>query len=111
MTLLTGPAGSGKSLLSMSYLFQQLERNKIDKIVIFCNPVATRNSARLGFYPGTRTDKLLDSQIGNFLMSKLGSREAVETMIDKGTLILLPFSDIRGYDTSGMNCGVYITEA
>ena len=58
-----------------------------------------------------RTDKLLDSQIGNFLMSKLGSREAVETLIDKGTLILLPFSDIRGYDTSGMNCGVYITEA
>jgi hypothetical protein len=32
-------------------------------------------------------------------------------MIDKGTLILLPFSDIRGYDTSGMHCGVYITEA
>jgi len=44
-------------------------------------------------------------------MSKLGSREAIETMIEKGTLILLPFSDIRGYDTSGMNCGVYITEA
>lgn len=110
-TLLTGPAGSGKSLLSMSYLFQQLERGKIDKIVIFCNPVATKDSARLGFYPGTRTDKLLDSQIGNFLMSKLGSREAIETMIEKGTLILLPFSDIRGYDTSGMNCGVYITEA
>lgn len=111
LTLLTGPAGSGKSLLSMSFLFQQLERNKIDKIVVFCNPVATKDSARLGFYPGTRTDKLLDSQVGNFLISKLGSREAVENMIDKGTLILLPFSDIRGYDTSGMNCGVYITEA
>jgi predicted ribonuclease YlaK len=26
-------------------------------------------------------------------------------------LILLPFSDIRGYDTSGMNAGVYISEA
>jgi len=61
LTLLTGPAGSGKSLLSMSFLFQQLERNKIDKIVVFCNPVATKDSARLGFYPGTRTDKLLDS--------------------------------------------------
>lgn len=111
MTLLTGPAGSGKSLLSMSFLFYALERAIIDKIVIFCNPVATKDSARLGFYPGTRTDKLLDSQIGNFLISKLGNREAVETMIDKGQLILLPFSDIRGYDTSGMHCGVYITEA
>ena len=111
MTILTGPAGSGKSLLSMSYLFSQLERGRIDKIIIFCNPVATKDSARLGFYPGTRTDKLLDSQVGNFLISKLGSRESVENMIDKGTLILLPFSDIRGFDTSGMHCGVYITEA
>jgi predicted ribonuclease YlaK len=32
-------------------------------------------------------------------------------MIRKEELILLPFSDIRGYDTSGMNAGVYITEA
>lgn len=111
MTLLTGPAGSGKSLLSMSYLFYAQERGIIDKIIVFCNPVATKDSAKLGFYPGTRTDKLLDSQVGNFLTSKLGSREAVENMIDKGTLILLPFSDIRGYDTSGMHCGVYITEA
>lgn len=111
MTLLTGPAGSGKSLLSMSFLFQQLEKGKIDSIVIFCNPVATKDSAKLGFYPGTRTDKLLDSQVGNFLISKLGGREAVLQLIEDETLILLPFSDIRGYDTSGMNCGVYITEA
>lgn len=26
-------------------------------------------------------------------------------------LILLPLSDIRGYDTTGMNAGVYISEA
>ena len=32
-------------------------------------------------------------------------------MIQQGTLVLLPMSDIRGYDTSGMNAGIYITEA
>ena len=32
-------------------------------------------------------------------------------MIDGGKLILLPMSDCRGFDTSGMNAGVYITEA
>jgi len=26
-------------------------------------------------------------------------------------LILLPFADIRGYDTNGMNAGIYISEA
>lgn len=78
---------------------------------MFCNPVATKNSARLGFYPGSRNDKLLDSQAGNFLMSKLGGREAVDVLLDKNQLLLLPFSDIRGYDTTGMRAGVYITEA
>lgn len=111
ITMLKGPAGSGKSMLSMSFLLFLLERGKIDKIVIFCNPVATRNSARLGFYPGSKNDKLLDSQIGNFLSAKLGGRLAIEQLINEEKLILLPFSDIRGYDTSGMNAGIYITEA
>lgn len=32
-------------------------------------------------------------------------------MIADDKLILLPLSDIRGYDTSGMNAGIYISEA
>ena len=32
-------------------------------------------------------------------------------MVSKGTLILLPLSDIRGFDTTGMKAGIYITEA
>lgn len=76
--MLRGPAGSGKSLLSLGYLFQKLESNEIDKIIIFCNTVAARNAARLGFYPGSRFEKLLDSQIGNMLSSKLGGTVAIE---------------------------------
>ena len=44
-------------------------------------------------------------------MSKIGSRIEVERLIEDETLILLPLSDIRGYDTSGMKAGVYISEA
>ena len=111
ITLIKGPAGTGKTYLSLGFLLHKLERNKIDKIVVFCNTVATKNSAKLGFYPGTRDEKLLDSQIGNLLSSKLGGRIAVEQMIQKEELILLPLSDIRGYDTSGMSAGIYISEA
>lgn len=111
LTLVKGPAGSGKSFLAMAYLFNLLERGKISKIIIFCNPVATKNAAKLGFYPGTRDEKLLDSQIGNFLVSKLGGRDAVEQLMNNEQLLLLPFADIRGYDTTGMNAGIYITEA
>ena len=63
---------------------------KIDKVIVFCNTVATKNSAKLGYYPGTRDEKLLDSQIGNLLSSKLGGRLAVEQMIQEEKLILLP---------------------
>lgn len=111
ITMLKGPAGSGKTFLSLSYLFAQMERGKIDKIIIFCNTVATKNSAKLGYYPGTRDEKLLDSQIGNLLISKCGDRLVVETLLNEGKLVLLPLSDIRGYDTSGMHAGIYISEA
>lgn len=111
ITMIKGPAGTGKSYLSLAYLLNQLEYHKIDKIIIFCNTVATKNSARLGFYPGTRDEKLLDSQIGNLLSSKIGDKTEVERLIAEGKLVLLPLSDIRGYDTSGMNAGIYISEA
>ena len=110
VTVMRGPAGSGKSYLALGYLMSQLDRGKIDKIIIFSNTVSVRGAAKLGYYPGSRLEKLLDSQIGNFLASKLGSITEVERMTDEGTLMILPASDIRGFDTSGMRAGVYITE-
>ena len=111
ITLVKGPPGSGKTMVSLAFLMSKLEHGELDKIVIFCNTVATANSAKLGFYPGSRDEKLLDSQIGNLLTSKFGGREGVDRLINEGKIILLPLSDIRGYDTSGMRAGVYISEA
>ena len=111
ITMLKGSAGTGKTYLALGFLLNRLERGKIDKIIVFCNTVATKNSAKLGFYPGTRDEKLLDSQIGNLLSSKFGGKIEVERMIQEEKLVLLPMSDIRGYDTSGMRAGIYISEA
>jgi len=111
VTMIKGAAGTGKSYLSLGYLLWALEKHKIDKIVVFCNTVATLNSAKLGYYPGSKDEKLLDSQIGNMLSSKLGGIFAVEQLIQENKLLLLPLSDIRGFDTTGMNAGIYITES
>lgn len=111
ITLIKGPAGSGKTFISLAWLMEKLERDEIDKIIVFCNTVATANSARLGYLPGTKDEKLLDSQIGNLLISKFGGRDGVEQLINSEKLVLLPMSDIRGYDTSGMKAGIYISEA
>ena len=110
-TMIRGAAGTGKSYLALGYLFSLLDKGEIDKIIVFCNTVATQGAAKLGFYPGARTEKLLDAQIGNFLSSKIGDRDEVERLIRDRKLELLPMSDIRGYDATGKHAGIYITEA
>ena len=110
-TMLKGPAGTGKSYLALGYLFHLLDTNKIEQIIIFCNTVAAKNAARLGFYPGTKDEKLLDSQIGNMLSGKLGGIQNVKALVETGKLLLLPFADIRGFDTNNKKVGIYITEA
>jgi len=101
LTMLKGKAGTGKSLIALNTAWHLIERGKFDQLIIFTNPVKTKNAEALGFYKGTRTEKLLDSQIGIMLSSKFGDTYTVESEISQGRLQLLPFSDIRGFDTSG----------
>lgn len=110
VTLIGGPAGSGKTLLSFGYFFELLEKNKIDRIVIFCNPVVAKNAAKLGYYPGTQLEKILSSQVGNVLASKLGSMLEVERLVNEQKLVIIPAGDCRGYEVP-KNSGVYIMEA
>ena len=111
ITMVKGKAGSGKTYCALGYLLFLLEKHKIDKIILFTNTQPTINSARLGFYPGSRDEKLKESSIGNILASKLGDSFMVDKLLSEGKLVLLPMCDIRGYDTSNMNAGILITEA
>lgn len=110
ITVVKGKAGSGKSHLAMNFLFSQLEKDKIDKIIIFVNDVPVRGANLHGFLPGDLKDKILEGQMGNFLMGKLGDKAQAEALISMGKLILLPISDIRGFETPP-NSALYITEA
>lgn len=98
------------TFLGLTYLYSLLEKGEITRLYIFANPVATRNAAQLGYYSGSRTEKLMDSQTGNFLISKFGDPAIVENLIDKGRIMLLPFADIRGISVPS-GCAMYITEA
>lgn len=110
LTFCTGPAGSGKTLLALGYAFQELEKGHISKIVIFCNPHIATGAVKLGFLPGTRNEKLLESSIGSILISKLGSRLEVESLLDSETLVLMPMGDARGFETPE-DSFVYFSEA
>ena len=72
--------------------------------------MVVRDAVKLGFYPGTVTEKLLSTQVGSILSSKLGSEIAVENLIEQGKLILIPVGDSRGYEVPP-NSAVMVTEA
>lgn len=110
LTFCTGPAGSGKTQLALGYAFQQLEKGKVDHIVVFTNPMIANQAVRLGFLPGTRNEKLLETSIGSILISKIGGRMEVERLIESEQLILMPMGDCRGYEPMA-NSFVYFTEA
>lgn len=110
ITMVCGKPGSGKTYLAFGYLFHALERHEIDRIIVFCNPVVAKDAARLGFYPGTKLEKLMESQVGAILSSKLGDVSEVERLVEDGRLVLIPAGDARGYEVPH-HSGVYIMEA
>lgn len=110
ITMLCGKPGSGKTYLALGSLFSLLDKHEIDRIIVFCNPVVAKDAAKLGFYPGTKLEKLMETQVGAILSSKLGDSMEVERLIQDGKLVLIPAGDARGYEVPA-NSGVYIMES
>lgn len=109
-TILRGSAGTAKTQIAISYAMQQLQSGKHDKIIVFSNAVPTASAHYHGLVKGDLSTKLLDSSIGNILASKLGSYDQVQAMMLTEELMVLPASDIRGFDSNGMNACIVITE-
>lgn len=109
LTSLRGKAGSGKSLIALNTAWKLVEE-KGYKLVIFVNPVPTLNSQELGFYKGDRLDKLLQSAVGTMLKAKFGDEIEIIRHIQDRKLDILPFVDLRGYD-SGDKEIIWILEA
>lgn len=112
ITMITGKAGSGKSILSLSYALSELDAKRKDKLVIFYNPAPAKDAIQLGFYAGTKIDKLLDSSIGTILASKFkNGMDDVEDLIRMKKLEIVPLADSRGCDLNRKNAILYVTEA
>ena len=110
ITLVKGKPGSGKSLTTLQCALNQIESGRFNKLICFVNPLPVANSSKLGFYPGTRDEKVLESSAGAILGSKMGM-DTVHIMMNGNKLEIIPMCDIRGYDTSGSNSIVWVQEA
>lgn len=109
LTSLRGRAGSGKSLIALNTAWHLVER-KGYKLIIFVNPVPSKDAQELGFYKGDKLEKLMQSSVGTMLKSKFGDEFTILEEIEKGNLDILPFVDLRGYD-SGDKSIIWVLEA
>lgn len=98
VTQIRGRAGSGKSLIALSTAWHLVEKEGY-KLVIFVNPVPSLHAQELGFYKGDKLEKLLQSSVGTMLKAKFGDEVEILRQIQDGKLDILPFVDLRGFDT------------
>lgn len=110
MTLMFGKAGTAKTLLSLSWIMQNIHSSKLGKCVVVFNSVKLKNSESQGYYPGSRNEKLLSTSLGGILASKFGDMTLVESLIANGKLMLIPTSEVRGIEISEHDC-TFVTEA
>ena len=111
VTMVRGRAGSGKTLLALSYAWNLIEK-KDGRLVIFFNPAPSKDSITMGFNKGSKIEKALQSSLGSMLKSKFGDEYVVEDLIMNGDIEIMPFTDLRGWDSkSDRETVVLISEA
>lgn len=110
MTVISGKAGSGKSLISLVSIMSLIESGKYERVVILFNPTSTRGASKMGYYAGDMIEKAMASGIGNMLTSKFGDRYAIDMLIQQGKIKLVSMADVRGFEIRDDEI-LYITEA
>jgi predicted ribonuclease YlaK len=110
MSVISGQAGSGKSLLSLVVAMNLIENKKYDRLVILFNPTKTKGSFDMGYYSGNAIDKAMQNFIGQVLCTKFGDRKIVDLMLEQDIIKLVSFADCRGMEVKD-NEILYISEA
>jgi len=109
-TILTGRAGSGKTLLSLSYAFDMIEARKYRKLIVIFNPTPVKNSQELGYNKGSKLEKILQSAIAGVLACKLGGEDNLLDLIERDVIEIIPLCNARGIEIPD-DCILYFTEA
>ncbi len=90
-----GPAGTGKTYVAAHYAAYLYKTSVVDKIVLSRPTVPTGKS--IGFFPGSLEEKMAP-WVAPFIQvfQEVLGKEAVEIMIKKNQIEIVPFEVIRG---------------
>jgi len=90
-----GPAGTGKTYLAMAKAVQALQRREVSRIIL--TRPAVEAGERLGFLPGTLTDKI-DPYLRPLYdaINEMMDPEIVPKLVASGTIEVAPLAYMRG---------------
>lgn len=90
-----GPAGTGKTYLAMAKAVQALQRKEVSRIIL--SRPAIEAGERLGFLPGTLTDKI-DPYLRPLYdaLNEMMDPEIVPKLMASGTIEVAPLAYMRG---------------
>ncbi|GAA3770795.1 PhoH family protein [Microbacterium kribbense] len=90
-----GPAGTGKTYLAMAKAIQALQRKEVSRIIL--SRPAIEAGERLGFLPGTLTDKI-DPYLRPLYdaLNEMMDPELVPKLMASGTIEVAPLAYMRG---------------
>lgn len=109
ITVVSGPAGSGKTLLSVQSLYQMYKRKDIDQILVI-RLITDTFGEHLGALPGEKDEKLehfLGPIVDN--LSQFLPNSEVRALIDQKAIEAIPVSHCRG--RSFFRKGIIIEES
>lgn len=98
----TGPAGAGKTFISIAWAVDQIMRNKETKIIFTKPTVTVGGAAFFGAVPGDVQDKFgiflesYQNNIDKVLGDNVGSKTMVQAWIDKEIISFKPIQFSRG---------------
>ena len=97
LTILTGPPGTAKTLLSVFIACEKLQKRQIDKIYYIKPIVDTPGEKGIGFLPGSEMDKL-EPHVASLrdALSVFMVKGKAEYMVDKKIIEFLPIDHLRG---------------
>ena len=98
ITICSGPAGTGKSHMSMKTAIELLldTENKYEKLIII-RPAVEGGESKLGSLPGTYEEKMFPYIFPSiYLLNKIIGKEATEKLKENNIIEILSLSYIRG---------------
>jgi phosphate starvation-inducible PhoH-like protein len=109
LTIATGPAGTGRSYVSIAIAAQLLLEGKIDKVIV-TKPVVACGGNSMGYLPGDSFEKMKPfiSQLMAYLEDFLG-KKTLDSFMKEEKIIFAPINEMRG--SSFSQCMVIVDEA